>query len=67
MTPYDVLKQLLHHDLGFDHYSCENVPKKTFRIVAKGPGILSGTIYVPKIIAIAEKEFFGTTHNILTS
>ncbi|OGZ07478.1 MAG: hypothetical protein A3C93_03250 [Candidatus Lloydbacteria bacterium RIFCSPHIGHO2_02_FULL_54_17] len=58
MTPRDILKQLLHHDLGFDQYRSDNAPQKTFSIKAKSSGVLSGTIYIPTILDLVEREFF---------
>lgn len=58
MTPRDVLKTLLHHDLGFDQYRCDDAPRRTFSIIAKSSGVLSGMIYIPTIIELVEREFF---------
>ena len=58
MTFREVLVQILHHDLGFGFYISDGAPQKMFRILAKSPGVLCGTIFVPTILEIVEKEFF---------
>lgn len=58
MTFKDVLKERLHHDLGFGFYRKDESTVSDFRILAKGPGILCGMIFVPTIVELVDKEFF---------
>ena len=57
MTFKEVLKEKVHHDLGFDFYVKKGIPS-TFRIINKSVGILCGMIFIPTILEIVEKEFF---------
>lgn len=59
MTFREMLKERLHHDLGFDFYIKEDAPIHEFNILAKGSGILCGMIFVPTVIDLVE-EFFLT-------
>ena len=57
MTFKEILKQRLHHDLGFDFYRRAGV-RRTMEIYAKSSGILCGTVLVPDLVEICESEFF---------
>lgn len=57
MTFKEVLKQKLHHDLGFDFCVKRGRPA-TFQIITRSAGLLAGMIFVPTIAEIAEEEFF---------
>jgi len=60
MTFKDGIKEKLHRDLGFGFYRKDTSPVATFRILAKGSGVLCGMIFVPTIITLVEEEFFLT-------
>lgn len=56
----DVLKERIHHDLGFDFYVKEGVPDATFSVLVKEKAILCGMIFVPTILKLVDEEFFLT-------
>ncbi|AEE15321.1 Nicotinate-nucleotide diphosphorylase (carboxylating) [Thermodesulfobium narugense DSM 14796] len=54
----DILKERIHHDLGFDFYRKEGYPYSKFKIIFKESATIAGTIFVPTIVKIVEEEFF---------
>lgn len=58
MTFKEMILQMLHHDFGFLFFRKEDAPARKFRITAKGSGILCGTIFIPTIVDLVDREFF---------
>lgn len=58
MTPRDLIKDLLLHDLAFDSHELGDAPDANFRITAKAPGILAGTRYIRRVLEVLQTEFF---------
>lgn len=58
MTPREVIKELLLHDLAFQFHEMDGSPEAMFRITAKSTGIIAGTIYLPMVIDVITAEFF---------
>ena len=58
MTFREMLVQMIHQDLGFGFYELDGVRDCKFEVVTKTPGIICGTIFIPTIVDIVEKEFF---------
>lgn len=58
MTPREVIKELLLHDLAFSFHQMDGAPETKFRITAKSPGIIAGTIYIPMVLDVITAEFF---------
>lgn len=56
----DVLKERIHHDLGFDFYVKEGIPTATFSVLVKEKAVLCGMIFVPTILKLVDEEFFLT-------
>lgn len=54
----DILKERIHHDLGFDFYSKDGYPYSKFEIIFKESSLIAGTIFVPTIIKLVEDGFF---------
>ncbi len=54
----DVLKERIHHDLGFDFYRKDGYPYSKFEIIFKEGALIAGTIFIPTIIKIVEEGFF---------
>ncbi|MEO1783442.1 hypothetical protein V4762_00030 [Thermodesulfobium sp. 4217-1] len=54
----DVLKERIHHDLGFDFYRKDGYPYSKFEIIFKENALIAGTIFIPTIIKIVEEGFF---------
>lgn len=57
MTFKEMLRQRIHHDLGFGFYTKSGV-RKRMEFYAKSSGILCGTVFIPTLVEIVEKEFF---------
>jgi nicotinate-nucleotide pyrophosphorylase (carboxylating) len=58
MTFKEILKERIHHDLGFDFYSKDGYPYSKFEIIFKESALIAGTIFIPTIIKIVEDNFF---------
>jgi len=54
----DILKERIHHDLGFDFYRKDGYPNSKFEVIFKESALIAGTIFIPTIIKIVEEEFF---------
>ncbi|MCL5267452.1 MAG: hypothetical protein M1469_05035 [Bacteroidetes bacterium] len=54
----DVLKERIHHDLGFDFFTKEGSPDATFSVLVKEKAVLCGMIFVPTIVKLVDEEFF---------
>ena len=54
----DVLKERIHHDLGFDFFVKEGAPWSQFNIAFKENAIVCGMIFVPTILKLVDEEFF---------
>ena len=54
----DVLKERIHHDLGFDFFVKDGAPQSKFDVIFKGEAIVCGMIFVPTIIKLVDEEFF---------
>jgi nicotinate-nucleotide pyrophosphorylase (carboxylating) len=54
----DLLKERIHHDLGFDFYRKDKYPYSKFEVIFKERALIAGTIFVPTIVKIVEDEFF---------
>jgi nicotinate-nucleotide pyrophosphorylase (carboxylating) len=53
-----ILKERIHHDLGFDFYRKDGYPNSKFEVIFKESALIAGTIFIPTIIKIVEEEFF---------
>jgi nicotinate-nucleotide pyrophosphorylase (carboxylating) len=58
MTFKDVLKERIHHDLGFDFYVKDGAPRSQFNIIFKEDALVCGTIFIPTIVKLVNEEFF---------
>jgi nicotinate-nucleotide pyrophosphorylase (carboxylating) len=58
MTFKDVLKERIHHDLGFDFYVKDGAPSSQFNIIFKEDALVCGTIFIPTIVKLVNEEFF---------
>ena len=54
----DVLKERIHHDLGFDYFVKDGVPQSQFNVIFKENAVICGMIFVPTIVKIVDEEFF---------
>jgi nicotinate-nucleotide pyrophosphorylase (carboxylating) len=54
----DILKEKIHHDLGFDFYTKDGAPDATFSVLVKEKAVLCGMIFVPTIVKLVDEEFF---------
>lgn len=54
----ELLQEMIHHDLGFGFFVKDGAPRATFKVVAKSEGVLCGTIFIPTILEIVDREFF---------
>ncbi len=54
----DILKERIHHDLGFDFYVKEDSPDAAFSVLVKERAVLCGMIFVPTIVKLVDEEFF---------
>ena len=54
----DILKEKIHHDLGFDFYTKDGAPDATFSVLVKEKAVLCGMIFVPTIAKLVDEEFF---------
>jgi nicotinate-nucleotide pyrophosphorylase (carboxylating) len=61
MTFKDVLKERIHHDLGFDFFIKDGAPESRFKIMFKEKAIVCGMIFVPTILKLVDEEFFLET------
>lgn len=58
MTFKDVLKERIHHDLGFDFYVKDGAPQSKFNVLFKENAVVCGMIFVPTIVKLVDEEFF---------
>jgi nicotinate-nucleotide pyrophosphorylase (carboxylating) len=58
MTFKDVLKERVHHDLGFDFFVKEGAPQSRFNVIFKENAVVCGMIFVPTILKLVDEEFF---------
>lgn len=58
MTFKDVLKERIHHDLGFDFFSKDGAPRSKFNVIFKENAVVCGMIFVPTILKLVDEEFF---------
>jgi len=58
MTFKDVLKERIHHDLGFDFFVKNGAPQSKFDVIFKENAIVCGMIFVPTIVKLVDEEFF---------
>ncbi len=58
MTFKDVLKERIHHDLGFDFFVKDGAPQSRFSVVIKESAVVCGTIFVPTIVKLVDEDFF---------
>ncbi|HUI30474.1 MAG TPA: carboxylating nicotinate-nucleotide diphosphorylase [Candidatus Acidoferrales bacterium] len=54
----DILKERIHHDLGFDFFVKDGAPHSRFNVIFKENGIVCGMIFVPTIVKLVDEEFF---------
>jgi len=54
----DILKERIHHDLGFDFFVKDGAPQSRFNVIFKENAIVCGTIFVPTILKLVDEEFF---------
>ncbi|MGO9480199.1 MAG: carboxylating nicotinate-nucleotide diphosphorylase [Candidatus Kryptoniota bacterium] len=54
----DVLKERIHHDLGFDFFVKDGAPRSKFNVIFKEDAIVCGMIFVPTIVKLVDEEFF---------
>ena len=54
----DVLKERIHHDLGFDFFVKDGAPQSRFNVIFKEDAVVCGMIFVPTIIKLVDEEFF---------
>jgi nicotinate-nucleotide pyrophosphorylase (carboxylating) len=54
----DVLKERIHHDLGFDFFVKDGAPWSRFNVIFKEDAVVCGTVFVPTIIKLVDEEFF---------
>ncbi len=54
----DVLKERIHHDLGFDFFVKEGAPQSRFNVLFKENAVVCGMIFVPTIVKLVDEEFF---------
>jgi len=54
----DILKERIHHDLGFDFFIKDGAPQSQFSLIFKENGIVCGMIFVPTIVKLVDEEFF---------
>ncbi|MFZ1082655.1 MAG: carboxylating nicotinate-nucleotide diphosphorylase [Candidatus Kryptoniota bacterium] len=58
MTFKDVLKERIHHDLGFDFFVKDGGPQSRFNVIFKENSIVCGMIFVPTIVKLVDEDFF---------
>lgn len=58
MTFKDLLKERIHHDLGFNFFVKDGAPWSYFNIIFKEEAVMCGMIFVPTIIKLVNEEFF---------
>ena len=58
MTFKDVLKERIHHDLGFDYFVKDGAPQSRFNVIFKEDAVVCGMIFVPTIVKLVDEEFF---------
>ncbi len=58
MTFKEVLKERIHHDLGFDFFMKDGAPQSRFNVIFKENAIVCGMIFVPTIVKLVDEEFF---------
>ncbi len=54
----DILKERIHHDLGFDFFTRDGAPDAMFSVLVKEKAVLCGMIFVPTIVKLVDEEFF---------
>ncbi len=54
----DVLKERIHHDLGFDYFVKDRAPRSKFNVIFKENATVCGMIFVPTIVKLVDEEFF---------
>lgn len=54
----DVLKERIHHDLGFDFFVKDGAPQSRFNVLFKENAVVCGMIFVPTIVRLVDEEFF---------
>ncbi|MGC8595897.1 MAG: carboxylating nicotinate-nucleotide diphosphorylase [Candidatus Kryptoniota bacterium] len=58
MTFRDVLKERIHHDIGFDFFLKDGAPRLQFNIIFKENAVVCGTVFIPTIVKVVNDEFF---------
>ena len=58
MTFKDILKERIHHDLGFDFFVKDGAPQSKFNVIFKENAVVCGMIFVPTILKLVDEEFF---------
>jgi nicotinate-nucleotide pyrophosphorylase (carboxylating) len=58
MTFKDILKERIHHDLGFDFFVKDGAPQSRFNVIFKENAIVCGMIFIPTILKLVDEEFF---------
>ncbi len=58
MTPREVIRELLLHDLAFAFHEMDGAPDTIFRITAKASGIIAGMKFIPMVLDVIQAEFF---------
>jgi len=58
VTFSDILKERIHHDLGFDFFVKDGAPRSQFKVLFKEDAIVCGMIFVPTIVKIVDEDFF---------
>jgi len=58
MTFKDILKERIHHDLGFDFFVKDGAPQSKFNVIFKENAIVCGMMFLPTILKLVDEEFF---------